>query len=157
MATRRIPEGSTIEDVDENTGLTEKQAVMISSDKQAQSTQVASIDSPVVTEDDQSIVDRVRAIMSQAPGDQMHMRIYRRARNGQLEFLGSMSPHEFENGDLELVRDQWGPGDYQFRLIGAKGLMMRITQTIGAAPRVQFGVSAATAQPQSDMSQILTV
>jgi hypothetical protein len=82
-------------------------------------------------EDDEarSTADRLRAALAR-PQDVLRVKLYRKERTGALAWCADYTPREFLAGDLEMVREQWGPGDYQVRLIGPKGLTMREDLTL---------------------------
>jgi hypothetical protein len=108
--------------------------------------------------EESSIVDRLRAIVSSsANSDKVRVKLYRRNKStAKLDWCRDFTVHEFEAGDLESIRSEWGPGDYQIRVVDSKGIALRSDVTIaapghfGVAPRVE------PANPQtSELAQIL--
>lgn len=103
-------------------------------------------------DDPRATADRLRAALSR-PGDALKVKLYRRERTGALAWCADYSPREFLAGDLEMVREQWGPGDYQVRLIGAKGLAMREDLTL-ARPLERPQAPAGSARDEM-LAQVL--
>lgn len=101
-----------------------------------------------------STTDRLRAALARSGSDSMRVKLYRRERTGALAWCADYTAREFIAGDLELVREHWGPGDYQVRVIGPKGLTMREDLTI-ARPleRAQANPAAPGADPA--LAQVL--
>lgn len=64
--------------------------------------------------------DRIAALLQDVGGDpRAQVRITRlNARTGEREFCGRLTPTEFENGDLDLIRETWGAGKYEIALYG---------------------------------------
>lgn len=95
--------------------------------------------------EESSIVDRLRAIVSSsANSDKVRVKLYRRNKStAKLDWCRDFTVHEFEAGDLEAIRADWGPGDYQIRVVDSKGIALRTDVTIaapghfGVAPRVE--------------------
>lgn len=64
--------------------------------------------------------DRVSTLLSLAQGeDRAYIACYRLAR-GVMEYCKRYAPTEFEDGSFDLIRDDFGPGEYELRLYGTK-------------------------------------
>ena len=119
-----------------------------------ESMQLCRIETDPEPDPEQTIVDRVRALTSSAGADRLKVKIYRRKINGGgLEFCRDYSVPEFEAGDLTAVRDEWGPGEYQIRVIGAQGVAMREDVSI-AAPRALALQTAAPDHRPSEFAEV---
>lgn len=108
---------------------------------------------------EQSVIDRIRALTASVGADRMKVKVYRQKANKTgLEFCADYSVPEFEAGDLAMIRDQWGPGDYQIRVIGAQGVAMRENVSV-AAPLVRFDARQENpaSRESSELSQLLRV
>lgn len=104
---------------------------------------------------EQSVIDRIRALTASVGADRMKVKVYRQKANKTgLEFCADYGVAEFEAGDLAMIRDQWGPGDYQIRVIGAQGVAMRENVSV-AAPLIRME-NPAPREP-SELSQLLRV
>jgi len=146
MATRNPTPGDVIDPDSE--GMTPRTGVQISSPV----THAHGADEAEETE--LSVIDRMRALMSQSPTERIKLKCYR-ARNGSLEWCDDFTPEEFEDGDLKMIRDRHGPGKYEFRLMTSKGIARRIQVHIAPAADV-----VQTAQPvaqNSELSQVLAM
>ena len=104
--------------------------------------------------EEQSLVDRLRGVMASSPADKVRVKMSRRSKqSGRMEWCRDYTPHEFESGDLEAVRNEWGPGDYEFRIINSKGIAGRMLQTIAAPSTV--AAAAPVAQQSSELASVL--
>lgn len=76
---------------------------------------------PFIEDEEDSAVDRV-ATMLQTIGDDPEARaivkVYRITGPNKFAFATEYPVAEFEKGGLNMIRDQWGPGEYQIRLYG---------------------------------------
>jgi hypothetical protein len=104
---------------------------------------------------EQSVIERLRSMTAADGVDRMKVKIYRQKANKTgLEYCAEYSVPEFEAGDLTMLRDQWGPGDYQIRVIGSKGVAMRENVSVATPHQAaQIPVSAAT----NDMANMLKI
>lgn len=82
----------------------------------------------------------------------------------RLEWLCDYEPAEFEHNDLSLIRDKWGPGQYQLRLYGYKNgsnyktVLARPEFYIGAdpaAPNLAVAANPIVAQAQNDLTAMV--
>jgi hypothetical protein len=81
------------------------------------------------------------------------MKVYRRTRGGNLEWCSDYTPDEFIAGELDMVRDEWGSGDYQIRCIGPTGLLMRENLTI--AKPLEPLPSRTNPAPSTELAQMI--
>ncbi|NDG04537.1 MAG: hypothetical protein EB121_04215, partial [Alphaproteobacteria bacterium] len=122
---------------------------------------------------EETATDRVAAILRRAANeDAGQLRVYRK-RQGHLDWCETYTPEQFEEGDLPMLRDTFGPGDYELRLYGKHpktgkyGIVAKTTVTIAQAMRpihndlgrVDNGLTqvlATIADGQRQMLQALT-
>ena len=101
-------------------------------------------------EEVRNVTDRLRAVASKMGADRVRVKVYRRTRAGGLEWCRDYSPEEFVAGELDMVREEWGSGDYQIRAIGPRGVLMRenltIAKPLDAAPNPRQSGSPELAQ-----------
>lgn len=83
-------------------------------DQEAQMpTEVADFQEPEIEE---TATDRVATLLQAAQGqERAELNVYRIVQ-GQREYCRKYSPAEFEEGSFEILRDQFGPGEYELRL-----------------------------------------
>jgi hypothetical protein len=80
-----------------------------------------------VEEDQETIIDRLRAL-SGDERDRMSCKLYRRAADGRgLEYCQDYTVSEWEEGGIDRVRAEWGAGNYEVRIHaqGRKGVLYR--------------------------------
>jgi len=130
---------------DDGEGMTAAHAIPISS-----SVTIPPASEPEETEE--TVIDRLRALMQQSPAERIKVKCYR-ARNGSLEWCDDFTPEEFEDGDLKMIRDRHGPGKYEFRLMTSKGIARRIQVHI--APNADPIAPAPSSN--SELSQVLAL
>ena len=122
-------------------------------------------------EPDESAADRVATLLRRAADDgASQLRVYRK-RQGHLDWCDTYTPEQFEEGDLPMLRDTWGPGDYELRLYGKHpvtgkyGIVAKtsvtIAQALKTAPELRRDdglaqVLATIAEGQRAMLQALT-
>jgi hypothetical protein len=104
---------------------------------------------------DASFIERLRASAGRQGLDRLKVKVFRRVKgSSDLEFCADYSPSEFEAGDLEALRDAWGPGSYELRVIGPRGIAMRESVTL--ARREAGPAQHPTSSPQLDaLAQVL--
>lgn len=69
---------------------------------------------------DETPSDRVSTLFTLAQGeDRAYVACYRLGR-GVMEYCKRYSPTEFEDGSFDLIRDDFGPGEYELRLYATK-------------------------------------
>lgn len=95
--------------------------------------------------------ERIAMLIRDSGSDsEASVRVYKRIPNSvKYSWCVNYTAGEFQGGDLGMIRDQWGPGEYSLRVYGRGGLLARedvtIAQQVSAAPTV-----VASAQSQSD-------
>jgi hypothetical protein len=120
---------------------------------------------------DESATDRVATLLRRAADEGAdQLRVYRK-RQGHLDWCETYTPEQFEDGDLPMLRDSFGPGDYELRLYGRHpktgkyGIVAKssvtIAQALKTAPDVRRDdglaqVLATIADGQRQMLQALT-
>lgn len=105
-------------------------------------------------DEEAGLAARMRALVAQTGSDRVVVKLFRPARNGGrgYEWCADYAPQELEERDLELIRSQWGPGAYELRVIGSRGILTRIQVNIAApAPMSQSAQQTGT----SELAQIL--
>ena len=74
---------------------------------------------PMAMEDEpmeETAVDRIAAMLRVAgDSERADLKVYR-IKEGTLQFCASYKPESFENGDFEMIRKRFGPGEYEIRL-----------------------------------------
>lgn len=102
---------------------------------------------PVISQEDDeelAVVERMRALVRGSPSDRHRLRLYRVPRTGVLELCEEFRPDEFDSNDLTFIRDRWGPGEYELRLFGDRGILTRGRIRIAAPmPGIVAAPSAA--------------
>jgi len=122
-------------------------------------------------EADESATDRVATLLRRAADEGAdQLRVYRK-RQGHLDWCETYTPEQFEDGDLPMLRDSFGPGDYELRLYGRHpktgkyGIVAKssvtIAQALKTAPDLRRDdgltqVLATIADGQRQMLQALT-
>ncbi|TXH48428.1 MAG: hypothetical protein E6Q97_24820 [Desulfurellales bacterium] len=90
----------------------------------------------------QEVADRFEAALSSPEADQMTVKVYRvNDQSGKLDYCQDLTRHQFDRADiLNVIRQTWGAGEFEFRLINRTGIKARrrqsIAQPIGAIPDV---------------------
>ena len=65
---------------------------------------------------EETAVDRIAAMLRVAgDSERADLKVYR-IKEGTLQFCASYKPESFENGDFEMIRKRFGPGEYEIRL-----------------------------------------
>jgi len=134
---------------DDGDGMTAAHAIPISS-----SVTIPPASEPEETEE--TVIDRLRALMQQSPAERIKVKCYR-ARNGSLEWCDDFTPEEFEDGDLKMIRDRHGPGKYEFRLMTSKGIARRIQVHIAPAAELTPASNPRESAQNSELAQVLAM
>jgi len=101
------------------------------------------------TEEDET-TRKLRATLAVAGSDRVRVKLYKldpKAKGGRV-WCSDYSPDEYETGGMAMVREQWGSGDYELRIINSQGVAGKSQFTI-AAPLVSLPVAGGAA-PQND-------
>ena len=83
---------------------------------------VAEVETP---DEESDLLERLRGMLSQSgtTGAVQRVSLYRvDPKSPNLIWCANYTPTEFADGDLSMIREQWGPGLYEARVIGAKGI-----------------------------------
>ena len=78
-------------------------------------------------EDEETILDRLRSMQGEER-DRMKVKVYRKVVGGTgLEWCTDYTVPEWEEGDIARVRQEWGPGNYELRVVsmGKRGILLR--------------------------------
>ena len=101
--------------------------------------------------------DRVSTLLTLATGeDRAYIACYR-LNKGVLEYCKRYAPTEFEDGSFDLIRDDFGPGEYELRLYGTHPKTNR--WAVRARTRIQMAEipkRAATEQVPNGLNQVLS-
>lgn len=103
--------------------------------------------------DEMSVAQRVRSLMHGDVEDRIKIRVYRRLPNqARSEFVAEYTLAEYEDGDLPMIRREWGSGTYEIRAIGPEGVLTRKIESI-AAPAVSSPI--AERETTTNMENVL--
>ena len=92
------------------------------------------------TSEEENAIDRVLSLLSgSATSERVKVKLYRRVPNAPDQWCADYSPHDFETGGLQMIRDTWGAGSFQIRVYGPRpdgrsGILMRDQIDIAATP-----------------------
>jgi hypothetical protein len=89
--------------------------------------ELAQVNNSPATDDktqDEVFADRMRAVLH-GGGDGIKVKLYRFTPTGERAFLRNYSPEQFDAGDYEMIREQWGAGRFEVRVIGKTGLLTK--------------------------------
>lgn len=117
---------------------------------------LALVNEPEQDEPEESPLDRVATLLSYAAGDdRAYIAVYRLAK-GQREWCRKYRPDEFDNESFDLIRSDFGPGEYELRLYATdprtnKFVVRRSTRIAMAEPPQRLG----DASLPSGLSQVL--
>jgi hypothetical protein len=102
-------------------------------------------------ESESDIGSRIKAALSSSTADTLRIAVYRRdPRSRALEFCSNYSPAQIEDGDLTLIRNEWGSGNYEMRIIGPKGIVARIHTAIANKAETPIAVNTNPVQVTPD-------
>ncbi len=100
---------------------------------------------------------RLRAAFGAVAGSSVRVSVYRLERHTKKrEFCANYSPEQFIDGGFDIVKTEFGEGDYEFRSYGSGGLIpggrgtFSIAKTMTPAP-------APAAQGSGELAQILAM
>ena len=101
--------------------------------------------------------DRVSTLLTLATGeDRAYIACYR-LNKGVLEYCKRYAPTEFEDGSFDLIRDDFGPGEYELRLYGTHPKTNR--WAVRARTRIQMAEIPKRANPDpmpNGLNQVLS-
>lgn len=104
-----------------------------------------------------SLADRLREVLESHPDSTIRVRVNRTKPDKKLAWLDDFAPDEFLNGeDLRIIRDRWGGGTYDIRLLGLPSGGFRYVVNIAGDPKepTQETTAAASAPQQTIPSGI---
>jgi hypothetical protein len=99
-----------------------------------------------------NMIARIRSVIAHSPGDRVKVMLYRFTATGQRSFCCNYTPEQFEQGDFELIRDEWGAGRFEVRMVGKAGLMDRPREIEIAEGKPRAPVAV---QQNSELAQIM--
>lgn len=97
--------------------------------------------------------ERIAMLIRDSGSDaEASIRVYKRIPNSvKYSWCVNYTAAEFQGGDLGMIRDQWGPGEYSLRVYGRNGLLAREDVTIAQQMNIAVQAQpAAPAQPSAD-------
>ncbi len=119
--------------------------------------QTAPVAAVVPAEDDEeTILDRLRSTQGEER-DRMKVKVYRKVVGGTgLEWCTDYTVSEWEEGDIARVRQEWGAGNYELRVVstGKRGILLRDHFRI-APNRVEPVSVAAPVPPSSELADVV--
>lgn len=114
---------------------------------------------PVVQADpdiEETATDRVSAMLAQAQGaDRAEVNVYRLV-NGVREYCRKFRPDEFEDGSFDMLREMFGPGEYELRLYATDPATRKFTVRNLTRIKISEVKTAPRAELPSGLSQVLT-
>lgn len=100
------------------------------------------------TEESQ-LLSSMQALLAESETARVRVKLYRvRAMTKKLEWCEDFTPDQIQEGGFPMIRAKFGPGDYQMRLIGPKGLVKTVSVSIAADSNI-----SAVPAPQSQQSE----
>lgn len=118
----------------------------------------SSVDDQETIDDDEetTATRKLRAALAVAGSDRVRVKLYRldaKAKGGRV-WCSDYSPDEFETGGMAMIREQWGAGDYELRIINSQGVAGKSQFTI-AAPLVSLPVAGGAANAGGDALRLV--
>lgn len=114
-------------------------------------------DQETIDDDEETTATRkLRAALAVAGSDRVRVKLYRldvKAKGGRV-WCSDYSPDEFETGGMAMIREQWGAGDYELRIINSQGVAGKSQFTI-AAPLVPFPVAGGASNSGNDALRLV--
>jgi hypothetical protein len=107
---------------------------------------------------EETATDRVSAMLAQAQGaDRAEVNVYRMV-NGAREYCRKFRPDEFEDGSFDMLREMFGPGEYELRLYSTDPVTRKFS--VRNLTRIKISdikqAPAVRAELPSGLSQVLT-
>jgi hypothetical protein len=114
---------------------------------------------PLATVDpdfEETATDRVSAMLAQASGyDRAEVNVYRMV-NGAREYCRKFRPDEFEDGSFDMLREMFGPGEYELRLYSTDPVTRKFSVRNLTRIKISDVKTPARAELPSGLSQVLT-
>lgn len=108
-------------------------------------------------DEEESPLDRVASLLSFAGGDdRAYIAVYRMVK-GKREWCTRYRPDEFEDGSFNLIRENFGPGEYELRLYATDPMTSKFV--VRKSTRVQMAESqnkAAESALPNGLNQVLS-
>lgn len=171
MATRRTNAAMTMDEAANSTARPGKVAAFIPVDANGTPTNADADDwrmqvggenelSTDVYQDDeitQTPADRVISMLADVENDQRaYVKVSRVVAGSKVNWCDDYSAATFEAGGYKMIRDQWGPGEYQVLLYGTVPGTKKFTIRTRATVQIEAPLIAPVAQqPQSELSQLV--
>ena len=112
----------------------------------------------VATEPDieETATDRVSAMLAQASGyDRAEVNVYRMV-NGAREYCRKFRPDEFEDGSFDMLREMFGPGEYELRLYSTDPVTRKFSVRNLTRIKISDIKTAPRSELPSGLSQVLS-
>jgi hypothetical protein len=111
---------------------------------------------PMDEADDETSTDRISILLQAAQTDaRSEVKVYRMAQ-GKFQYCRGFTPDEFEDGNLDMIRDRYGPGEYEIRLYATdpetKKFCIRNKARVEIAAEM---LRPGAAEPASGLGQVL--
>jgi len=111
---------------------------------------------PVEPDIEETATDRVSAMLAQASGyDRAEVNVYRMV-NGAREYCRKFRPDEFEDGSFDMLREMFGPGEYELRLYSTDPVTRKFSVRNLTRIKISDVKTPARAELPSGLSQVLT-
>ena len=111
---------------------------------------------PVEPDIEETATDRVSAMLAQAQGaDRAEVNVYRMV-NGSREYCRKFRPDEFEDGSFDMLREMFGPGEYELRLYATDPATRKFTVRNLTRIKISDVKTPARAELPSGLSQVLS-
>lgn len=113
---------------------------------------------PATVEPDyeETATDRVSAMLAQASGyDRAEVNVYRMV-NGTREYCRKFRPDEFEDGSFDMLREMFGPGEYELRLYSTDPVTRKFSVRNLTRIKISDVKTPARAELPSGLSQVLS-
>ena len=95
----------------------------------------------------ETATDRVSAMLATASGlERSELKVYR-LNQGSLEYCKGYKPDQFEDGNFDMLREQFGPGEYEMRLYGPHP----VTKKFGVRNQVRIKFAHQTEVKHSEL------
>jgi len=105
---------------------------------------------------EETATDRVSAMLAQAQGaDRAEVNVYRMV-NGVREYCRKFRPDEFEDGSFDMLREMFGPGEYELRLYSTDPVTRKFSVRNLTRIKISEVKTPARAELPSGLSQVLS-
>jgi hypothetical protein len=105
---------------------------------------------------EETATDRVSAMLAQAQGaDRAEVNVYRMV-NGVREYCRKFRPDEFEDGSFDMLREMFGPGEYELRLYSTDPTTRKFSVRNLTRIKISEVKAPARAELPSGLSQVLS-